>query len=435
MTMRIPIVASFVLLASCEYDAPLNTNELSAPGLGNVISGVVVSGATDPGNTLVTVYAADNPGPPTGTGAPLTFAPVPAHTYTGAGAGIQSAPFAVTGLENGSYLVNALVDNDGDFNPFVSALAGATCGDWVGTHVQEVTGTDPAVVTVRGGKQRHDVTVVAGLEIISERPAFTFVSPVEMSKATGKESGENILIALDLTYRIRTTGVATAFGDGLPLDLAPACDTDPTLPSTCETSPSCRCDPETLAPCDGAFWLYFADNDGDGVTDPYPAELQASAGLMDVWPRVYLSYLGEPVEEDGVKSFVNDVPEGERWVAENYPLGIEIALNGGNTEPFGTTGVPFPVNEMSVLWSPVFRHYHPDGVDGEDVANGPFDFIDLRLPEYDVDDVPSGHWSVTLISWTGQTWAMPNEIGLQGLPSLDAGFVPSTQAETLVIVD
>ncbi|MEZ4234595.1 MAG: hypothetical protein R3F59_00200 [Myxococcota bacterium] len=45
------------------------------------------------------------------------------------------------------WLFNALVDVDGDFNPFSKRACsrGATCGDWGGTHLADLAGT-PATV-------------------------------------------------------------------------------------------------------------------------------------------------------------------------------------------------------------------------------------------------------------------------------------------------
>ena len=130
-------------------------------------------------------------------------------------------------------------------------------------------------------------------------------------------------------------------------------------------------------------------------------------------------------------SYESGLAEGERWVSENFPLGLELLTNPDVTA-YGPLGVPFPVHSLSVLWSPVFRHYWPGGTDGQD-AGGPFDYLDLRAADVAVDAVPAGHYSITVVSFTGQTWTLPNEAGLLSLPSLDPQDDASTQAGVLFI--
>jgi hypothetical protein len=162
----------------------------------------------------------------------------------------------------------------------------------------------------------------------------------------------------------------------------------------------------------------MVDADEDGVLDPYPGETQAEAGFYDVWPRVYIEYTGE-------------LPEGERWVSENFPLGFDLAINPDPAQ-FGPLGVPFPVESLSVLWSPVFRHYWEGGTDGTDVS-GPFDYVDLRDADVASEDVPAGQYALTVVSFTGQTWSLPNDIGLLDLPSFDDSLDNRTQLGVLTV--
>ncbi|MEQ1503276.1 MAG: hypothetical protein ABMB14_13650 [Myxococcota bacterium] len=407
-------------IAGCAYDAPVQP---PAGGILNAVHGeVVFAGVGDPSTTFVTLFAADDPGPPAGTGSPVTFSTVGASAFTGPAAGLQSAPWSSTHLPGGSYLVTALMDVDHDFNPFTSVLAGATCGDWGGAHVGDLVTATPAPVTLRGGRLVDDVTVLIGQPFTLERPAFAFVGTPRLAL------GEILAQSAYPLFRLRPTTIATAFSETLPLTLGPACGTD----ATCTPDqPLCACDPATVVPCGTSLPLLLVDADGDGVVDPYPAEAQAEAGLLDIWPRVYLEYAGElgAFDWDG-----QELPE--RWVSEAFPMALEL---GGLAQAAGVlpsaiagqlapVGVPVPLGELSVTFTGTARHYHADGVAGED-ANGPFDLVPLTAP----DALPAGVWAVTVVSFTGQTWTVPNDIGALGLPSLDPSFDPTTQGVGVAI--
>ena len=410
------------VLTACAWDAPTNTNALSAPELPNVLSGVVAyPGDGEPATTFITIYDANNPGPPSGLGSPLTFSAVTTDAYTTDTTGLQSAPWFVGDLQDGDYLVNALMDLDGDFHPFTGVLTGATCGDWIGTHLASLDSTTPAVVSAEGGVEIDDLPVVLGVEVTTERPVFKLATnaegePPAISREIGKQSGANILLATQMLYTMEATAVSTALSPELPVDLGPACTPDPAI--DCSLTSICPCDLATLQPCDTALWVWMVDADEDGVLDPYPGQTQAEAGFYDVWPRVYIEYTGE-------------LPEGERWVSENFPLGFDLAINPDPAQ-FGPLGVPFPVESLSVLWSPVFRHYWEGGTDGTD-ASGPFDYVDLRDADVASEDVPAGQYALTVVSFTGQTWTLPNDIGLLDLPSFDDSLDNRSQLGVLTV--
>ncbi len=420
-------------LLACAWTPPDNPNPLAVSSLRNTIAGTVAwPGEGDPSTTSVTIYEADRPGPPAGTGAPLTFAMINPDAFTTATSGLMAASFATSNLPDGDFLVNALMDVDGDFHPFTGVLAGATCGDWVGTHLESLDSTASGIVTASGGVRVDDVPVVLGIEVLTERPVFQFVQPPLLSKQTGRDSATDPLRTLEMLYRLRATGLSTALGDDLELQLGGPCAPDPAIEeSACGSLPSCACDPAS-DPCDTAFWLWMVDDDGDGLVDPHPGEAQAASGVLNVWPRIYLEFLGERTLDASGVGYDSGLAEGERWVSENFPMGLELIAAGSSAAGIGPVGLPFPANEVSVLWSPVFQHYWAGGQDGEDAA-GPFDLVDLRDPALSIEDVPSGSWSLTLVSWSGQTWTLPNDVGNLGLPSFDPIYDNTTQAEVLTL--
>jgi hypothetical protein len=253
-------------------------------------------------------------------------------------------------------------------------------------------------------------------------------------------------------------GVHTAYGDPpVAYDLDGPCMTDDQMSDTCGTSAACHCEADVLDPCETAFWLQFVDSDGDGQQDPYPAQLQADNGILDTWPRVFLEYIGAPTidDEGNTTGFENEYgnntfewPVGtgrmlpERWVNENYPAAFSLMTLGiSNIVPdTGNKFDPFPVKEMSVTFSPAFRHYHAGGAFDVDPPgpSGPWDLIDVRCfttdgvypdfatctgDEIAFDVVPAGAWRLTMVTQVGQTWTLPNEIGVPGLAE-DIGLGP-----------
>lgn len=206
------------LAAGCDHQVPLAPD---ATDPANSISGELVLLGPAPANVFVLVYAADDPPPPEGFGRPVTFAAVPADRFSGDNAGAHSAPYAVSGLEDGNYLVTALVDVDGDFHPLVGSAAGASCGDWGGAHVDVDPTTGalvPAVVQLSAGELVDDVTVLASVPRSLERPAFELVDP-----------GTPHLLGSGDTIPVRSVEIDTP-----ALQLGPVMD--PAAPGACETA-------------------------------------------------------------------------------------------------------------------------------------------------------------------------------------------------------
>ncbi len=456
------LIGLSLLAAGCAYTAPENTNS-QVEGTNTISGTILAQGIEDPGSAVVLVYDASNPGPPLGTGRPLTFTTVPSSAFTENGAGIKSAPFAIPYLadsdpavknaqsldiEHSGYHVTVLVDQDHNFNPLGAVgLVGATFDDYTGAHLADIETNTRGAVMVSGGELKNDITIVVTDHITVQRPMFTPVTPPVVNVKKGSESGVDPGNAQ--RYRIRSVPVHTEYPKAGALDFDGPCDLTPDMDeATCETSAGCHCDPGTLDPSETAFWVMFVDADGDGVHDPYPPNpdgtpsLQALNGIKDSWPRLFLEYRGHPsVDEDGNTAFdfdgtINEYewpPESglfrpERWVAENFTMAYELNFLGATLiAPDGATyNTPFPVNEMSMTWSPVARHYYAEGSYSYD-DKGPYDLIDVRCfddpsgvypdiatcdgSQHTPADIPKGAWQMTMISYTGQTWVVPNEIG------------------------
>lgn len=379
-------VASLGLLSACTYEPaveiPINPATGEPDAASNVISGtVVLAGPVETiGPVMLFVSAASNPMPPYGTGSPISVGTVPANRFTSSGTGIQSAPFSVSGVPDGEYVITALMDVDGDFSPIIEAMSGATCGDIAGAHLTNLQGSSFGVVDVADGGLAQGVTVVLGSTLPLERPAFT----LDNFGAGGGvvASSEAALDPTSQTFSLTSTGVHSAI-----YDLA---------------------GPEDFgtAACGTILPLYAPDADNNGQFDPHPK--YAALGLKDVWPKVYLEYLGQPTLADGSVTFDSGLAPGERWAAESVPSPAYLAL--GDVEPGGTTFE----SQLEFVWLPAAQHTTVD-------ASG----IETVETVQDPSQIPKGAWAITLVSFTGQTWTVPNE--LAAFPAIDPSFVPSKQ--------
>ena len=239
-----------IWLLACSYTAPV---DVDAADRGNTVSGsIVINDVEEAADVFVLMYEAANPGPPYGTGSPVNFAAVPADDFTGAD-GVESAPWSISGVPDGSYYVTALMDADEDFHPFVDTNAGSTCGDLVGGFVDDVL--DPALTTftLEDHAWLDDVTIAIASELAVERPAFVLDTP------TVSRTDEQTQV-----FQLQSTGIYT---------------TEVTLDGPFDGSD----------PCMTSFVHYAVDADADGVPDPHPTEALAAAGAYDIWPRIYLS--------------------------------------------------------------------------------------------------------------------------------------------------
>ncbi|MDP2312282.1 MAG: hypothetical protein Q8P41_05200 [Pseudomonadota bacterium] len=360
-----------LLLVGCAYEVPTDPD---APDALNVLRGtVVVSGPEKAADTIMVLYNADYPPPPGGTGRPVSFATIPAAAFTSAGAdGVRSAAWALTNVPDGHWLVSALVDTDGNFNPITTSNSGSTCGDWSGAYYTDATSYVPAVISVSGGELLDGLTVSVEREVPIQRPAFEIVVD-DTTDAT---------IPFGFSaFKLQSIGIHSEVYDlEGPYDGTDQCDT--------------------------AFWLYTTDADGDGAADAHPNATFAASGAKDYWPRVYLRYTDDTL------------PPGEFYGSEAIS---GAALFGGglhDTEaPYGPLlNTPVPATTYDVSFPGAAVYVYADGTQ-ESVT--------------DPAQIPRGEWSVTVVQYTGQLWALPNV--LIDYDATDESFDPATQGLSLTI--
>ena len=360
--------ALLLALSACGGLPPLDP---SAPVPASTLAGTVVwAGEGEPGPVFLLLFAADDPPPPAGTGSPRGFASVPAAAFGPAQAGLRSAPFSLTGVADGDWILTALSDRDGDFQPLLSSNAGATCGDAAGAMITSLADPSPAVLRVDGPAHHGGLTVLVGTTVRLERPAFS-LDPTVVARTTAPPQG----------FLLRATGVDSTLVR---------------LPGPYAGPPA-----DALGSCETFFLLHAVDADGDGAPDPHwnPA-FAAVPGAAAIWPRVYLEYLG-----DGARALA----PGERVVSEAL---VSPALLLDGTLPVGQ---PIPATELPLVFVPGARAIAADGT--EAVLTGA--------------DVPAGSWAITVVAETGQTWTLPNETA--EAPAASPAFDPAEQGRFLVV--
>lgn len=342
-----------LLLVACGYDAPVDDGALLPR---NVLSGELVVPDVDvvgPGVVLLT--PGGDPPPPDGTGRPLTFGIVPPSRFTQVPAGIRAAEWALTDVRDGTYYLTGLIDQDRNFHPEIDVLAGASCGDLGGRHVDGIDTQAIAPVEVSGAIWASGLTVAAIQAFDTPRPAFTVPEGATFGAAP---------------VRFDSVAIDADFGEGLSVRI-------PGPRGTGGAGDN---------PCASAFTFVRSDADGDGIVDRNPN----NPLLEDRFPRVILQWLGLPLDTDG-DGVVDDYDRGLAGddvliasVGDPAPTdGTETAPN----EPYVTTG-------LTVAFSGVGRQIAPDGT--ETLLSG--------------DELPGGAWSITLIAQSGQTWTVPNEL-------------------------
>ncbi len=99
-------------------------------------------------------------------------------------------------------------------------------------------------------------------------------------------------------------------------------------------------------------------------------------------------------------------------------------------------GVPTKMPEINVMFPPLVAKVYPEGHPFcAGAEGGCTEIFDLSVAEQRAQ-VPRGIWGVNLVSWTGQTWALPNEISEFGdVTSTDPNFEIASQGGFLLTVD
>ena len=245
--------------AATPYYAPSQGESIafaSRAPLPNSVSGTVVW-VGDPsiksGNIVVQAYRDDpyDPPPPVGAASPVRVQIIPAAAVIPDAQGFR-ASYRIGGLPQGTYLVQALDDVDGNFST-LSLLRTPTRGDLVGAIVEPSTAR-PAAIAVSGDVTGEDVSLA--LRLPGDPPAF------EVDGAGAVQMPADQVTPLRFALRAR------------PLS----------FPAGKAAAPR--------------FAVQLVRNSGGAAVDT------DHDGLPDVWPRVFLVRL-DPSDPSGLTQYVS----------------------------------------------------------------------------------------------------------------------------------
>ncbi len=362
------------------------------PTLGRIEGQVIVNTATR-GRIVLFLYDAARPPPPVGTGRPLTFTVVSREAVFGSAldgdTGPFTAPFAFSLRGPGRYLIRGFVDSNDDFIPWYGVTADTTRGDVGGAAIDPLTrasrvveiGVDEAGQPIPALDVPVSFSDAAKLPL--DRPIFSVVGGLESIMLNGQPR----VIELQ----------ATPIDEGVMNQPTPA------------------------------FLVRFIDDNADGVPDDANGD-----GIPEVWPRVVVRKiqpgLNPLIDENDVdKNGVVDAKSGTT-------LSYEHANAPDDTEPdVVVLAAGFDVTEYAPSLVDAMGRVKttPTAVPRLKLVLQPraFDVVNPTAPQ-PIRAVPIGRYAITVIQQTGQTWRVPNELGLNvaGLPLVSSqSFVIQVQ--------
>jgi hypothetical protein len=387
--MKRALLLACGLVLACEAPSVEPSADPLATAKTSRIDGQIVVQTKTRGDAIVLLFDADHPPPPEGTGQAVSFAVVPEATLFGGdttSAGPFTAPFHFSLVKPGRYLLRGFVDRDGcapassgcvrpDFNPFFRVTREPNTGD-VGGAAIDASGSD--VVFTIAPNAAGALSPVTGATVSFgdvarvpvDRPVFSVEGPTSFDPAAG---------VLTLTL------------DATPIDSGAVHEGAP------------------------VFLASYVDDNHDGQPD-----LDGS-GQPLFFPRVYVRKIADAVpfgqsdENDLDNNGLLD-PSGVSYVHadgsdDGKPDAVVLAAAIDSSQVYAALnangGQPVPLTQLTL-------HVQPLALDASDPAN----------PQ-PLQSVPSGQYAITIVSATGQTWRVPNELHPRvapgvGLPAVDS---------------
>lgn len=412
--------AGALLLSACEAPPVVATaDKRQGASLGRIDGNVVVTG-TSRGNVIVLLYSVDNPPPPQGQGRPVSFTVVPENVVfpPGAtGAGPFTAPYALSLVPPGRYHVRGFVDVRGcgqspfnmvpacaqkepDFIPWYNVTAEPNQGDVPGGALVNPLAPAPElrVITV-GGQAEEDVDG----DGVGDPAAASGVT-VTFAEVTGGVIPSRPAFRV---MNVNPTGPATepATGNRFP-------SADPDKQHVLALQPEAIVGTSVLqaAPAFLARFTAFAPNNGP------PLDLNGDT-LPDVWPRLVLRKLADG-EAGSIGTFSAEPHVLAGTVVPTKPF-FMLDGSGNYVLDANNQRIPrrdtFPVTELMLA----FRTVQLDVTD-------PSKPVPTGKPA-------TGRYALVLMTSSGQTWRVPNELH----PNYAAGMGLSPVASQgyIIVVD
>ncbi len=362
-----------------ETDATQNVRVQMVPGAPlptGAISGTLRVSQEQVGPAYVIAFRAEAPPPPQGSGRPVALGSVAATSFGASTGGIRSADFTISGLADGTYILGALMDLDGNFSPLVDLVAQPSA--------QDLLGGAASPVTVSNGGTTANVAVVLGGAVGFDRPAFEF-EELTIPRTGFPRSFEIIAHAIPLLGHTSETvavpvrlGTADADGDNFT-DL---------LPRVVLTRMSDEGDPR-IAPDHPSGVLI------PGIVDPVPFVGPLANGAPAV-PSQRYSVILPPValQPDGQGGFtrLSPPPAGRYRVNVLSATGQTWSVPSNLDGQLGRTGAredPTQSRVLRISESPI-----PGGVISGAIslmAPEPVDDYQVLVFAFDVTNLPPPH--------------------------------------------
>lgn len=378
-------------LACCERPPVVATADKQQQTVASRVSGQVVAQGRSRGNAIVFLFDATNPPPPAGTGKPISFTIVSEQALygpalQGASAGPFAAPFTFSLVQPGSYILEGFLDHDEcvvgggsgcrvpDFNAFYKVTDEPNQGDVLGGAADPAT-LRPYVFTVAADSNGN-------------LNAITDVS-VGFSDAIGTEPSDRpaFTVAPAMPRFPTDGGLLTMQLTATPIQAGVVDERR-----------------------NGAFLVRYVDDNNDGQVDTVN-------GVPQLWPKIVVRKTDDNDPTHLTDETVsNGTPAAVVLAAGIYPTSSIFAALGPpsapNRNPDGSFVVaPFPQLTVAV------QHLALDASKG---------------PPAPLPNVPSGDYALYALSFTGQTWRVPNE--LEAPVAAATGFTPvDTQSFVLQI--
>ncbi|MCA1827490.1 MAG: hypothetical protein LC689_11215, partial [Myxococcales bacterium] len=248
------------------------------------------------GNIVVQAYAdlPYAPPPPNGAALPVRVQIIPAARVTRTSDGF-TAPYAIDGLPQGNYIIQALDDVDGNFAP-LNLLQTPSKGDLVGA-VIDVATLRPASVAVSGNVTGKDVTLAQRIPL--DPPAFV----VDPATPAQMPADQVTPVRFDLRAQANS------------------------FPAGAVAAPH--------------FTVELVRNSGGAVVDA------DQDGLPDVWPKVFLVRLASS-DPAGLTQFVS--PDTHQTATQVIPAAIDPTPFIAALQP--RTAAPVVTDRLTVIARP-----------------------------------------------------------------------------------
>jgi hypothetical protein len=369
--MRTPALAALLLLlAACEPPPVFPGADKRQNASTGRIEGTVVVNSIARGKIVLFLYDAARPPPPVGTGRPLTFKVVSREAVFGAAAdgdaGPFTAPFGFSLVAPGRYLIRGFVDANDDFIPWYGVTADTTAGDVGGAAIDPVT-------------RQSRVIEVAVDEAGVITPALDV--PVSFSDTARLPLDRPIFSVAGGADSVFLSGPATA----IDLQATPVVEGVMNQPTP-------------------GFLLRFVDDDNDGMPDDANRD-----GVSDLWPRVVVRKLaperGPLIDENDLdKNGVVDAEGTDYERADGTMDGKpDVVVLAAGFDPTEYAAQLFDaMGRVKQVATPVPRLRLVIRARALDASN--------PLAPQPLKSVPVGHYAITVIQQTGQTWRVPNEL-------------------------